>query len=259
MRAGHGVRDGAPNPHAGRATPPLPGAPAPQTLLGQGSQARGGNGGRRGRDSPAPPHSRGIVGTPQPRFAPRPRVVAPPSWPLPPPQSRLFPGGAGPSDGAPGQWQGGEAGAGRGRRSGRGFGELGRKSGQAARRLGSGTRSAQTLRVNARARYLQHPLLLSRAALSGGQVGTRGKATGPAPRPAGPCPWVRPGRGRGGSARASRASPEGQELISPGLRIYGAAALLGTREWDARAFRAASAEGARAWGDRATGLTPGAS
>lgn len=190
VRAGLGVRDGAPNPHAGRATPPLRGAPAPQTLLGQGSQARGGNGGRRGRDSPAPPHSRGIVWTPQTRFAPRPRVVAPHSGPLPPPQSRPFRGGASPSDGAPGQWRGGEAGAGRGR-SGRGLGELGRKSGQAARRRASGSRSARTLRVNARPRYLQQLLLLSRAVLSGGQVGTRGRATGPAPRPAGPCPWVR--------------------------------------------------------------------
>lgn len=145
VRAGLGVRDRAPNPHAGRRARPLPsrGPRHRRPRSARGPSAGRECGARRGGGWPAPPRSGGGVGAPQPRSAPRPRTVASPSRPRRPPQSRPLQGGAGPNDGAPGQWRGGVAGAG----SGRGLWELRRKSGQAARRAASSPRSAETLRL----------------------------------------------------------------------------------------------------------------
>lgn len=90
MRAGLGVRDGAPSPHAGRAAPPFPWGPGALDPAGPGV-ASGLDRGRsqglartltllpRGEGPPAPP-------------PPPPRVVAPSSAPGRGPQSHPFPG-----------------------------------------------------------------------------------------------------------------------------------------------------------------------
>ena len=83
MRAGLGVRDGTPSPHAGRAAPPLlsPGAPEPQIPLrreGGGPQPDTGAGGIGACPYPHP--FAGAVGTPQPGPAPSPWYVAPSPW-----------------------------------------------------------------------------------------------------------------------------------------------------------------------------------
>lgn len=61
MRAGLGVRDGAPSPHAGHATPPLPWGPGATGSAQPGVPAWMGSGGGRGlgRTLTQPPRSLG--------------------------------------------------------------------------------------------------------------------------------------------------------------------------------------------------------
>lgn len=83
VRAGLGVRDGAPSPHAGRAAPPLPPGPGATDSAQPRIPARRA-GAKADGSSPASPHSRGVVGTP----SPTPPQLPGTSPPLPVPGAR---------------------------------------------------------------------------------------------------------------------------------------------------------------------------
>lgn len=214
MRAGLGVRDGTPSPHAGRAAPPLlsPGAPEPQIPLRRGggdlspTLEQGGLGlvhtpthllGQWGRPSLVPPIS--LVCRP---IYPSAATAAPP---FPRTRDRVT---ARSANGKAPQ---------RGREVGGVPSGLGRKSCPEARRRARGSRSARPLRLNRSSSVSAAPSV----SLSGGDLRRPGensrkgcrastRAGGAwVPRARGrscqsDCGWgVRLGWGRGGSALAT--------------------------------------------------------
>ena len=153
MRAGLGVRDGTPSPHAGRAAPPLlsPGAPEPQIPLrrdGGGTSARHWSRGDWGLSIP-PPICWGSGDAPA-RSRPISLVCRPISLvcrPIYPSAATAAPPFPRTRDRVTARSANGKASQ-RGREVGGVPSGLGRKSCPAARRRARGSRSARPLRLN---------------------------------------------------------------------------------------------------------------